>query len=104
MAQDEAFEEALRRDREALASRDTKAPAFGDDDMQHVGENDKRQEESQGPPPEAEGDEDIDGGRSLGGIGVGHGDGSTDPPPAEETAEQRRVKIALSYARLGLGS
>ncbi|CBJ30336.1 expressed unknown protein [Ectocarpus siliculosus] len=102
--QDEAFEEALRRDREAPASRKTKAPAFGDDDTQHVGENDNRQEESQGPPPEAEGDEDVGGGRSLGGIGVGHGDGSTDPPPAEETTEQRRAKIALSYARLGLGS
>ncbi|CAM9106803.1 unnamed protein product [Ectocarpus sp. 4 AP-2014] len=102
--QDEAFEEALRRDREASASRNTEAPAFGDDDTQHVGENDKRQEEEQVHPPEAEGDEDVGGGRSSGGIGVGHGDGSTDPPPAEETAEQRRAKIALSYARLGLGS
>lgn len=84
---------------------------MGDADMQQeqeqvlpptIGEN-KRREESQGPPPEAEGDEDAGGGRSLRDVGVEHGDGSMDPPPAEETPEQRRAKIALSYARLGLG-
>ncbi|CAM9989699.1 unnamed protein product [Ectocarpus sp. 13 AM-2016] len=94
--QDEAFEEALRRDREASATTNAKATAIDKDETQ--------QQEEQVHPPEAEGDEDVGGGRSLGGVGVGHGDGSTDAPPAEETAEQRRAKIALSYARLGLRS
>ncbi|CAM9973417.1 unnamed protein product [Ectocarpus fasciculatus] len=111
--QDEAFEEALRRDRQASATRNTKAPAIGHVDTKQaeeqdlpptIGENDKRQEGCQGPRPEAEGDEDVGGGRSLGGVDVEHGDDSTDAPAAEETAEQRRAKIALSYARLGLGS
>lgn len=94
--QDEAFEEALRQDQASLAAKKVRTPA--------VSETDTQQQEEQTPPSIVPDSTEDAGGRSLRDTRIEPEDGPIISPSAEETPEQRRAKIAQSFAHLELGS